>query len=318
MSYTYVGNNTPSFRNILVTSTSYKRDVSKSQDMENLNCTNPDTLLSNSSPSPAPKLALLKRTKYNSTETIFMRNALLAPDIDEIVYCVARAVLLKLKENENVQEKRYLTAFDERRRKLFPEFYDMTPSFRDVLNFFTEMFAARDISAECGVMAVAYVDRLFKETDITFDKTNWRPIVFTAVLLASKVWEDANVWNSDYVDIFEGLEVEAINTLEREFLYKINFDLLLLPSTYTKYYFELRSMAIVSDDTFPVKPLDKRLATTLEARCLGAQEKAKMALIHPVKSKSDSATYEGGKGLLSLDDLRRVYKNKDFYYVKCT
>ena len=27
---------------------------------------------------------------------------------------------------------------------------------------------------------------------------NWKPIVFTSILMASKFWEDINFWNIDY------------------------------------------------------------------------------------------------------------------------
>lgn len=32
---------------------------------------------------------------------------------------------------------------------------------------------------------------------------NWRPLVFTALLLASKFWDDIGLWNIDYVEHLE-------------------------------------------------------------------------------------------------------------------
>jgi len=210
---------------------------------------------------------------------------------------MARAILKKLKENSREQEKVYIKIFDERVHKMFENYYDVIPNFKEIHDFLLELFKARDIKAECGVMAVVYIDRFFCETGVTFDKTNWRPLVFTAVLLATKVWEDYSVWNVDYVDIFPGLEVESINNLEREFLHRICFNLVLSQSIYARYYFELRSLASVSDESFPIKPLDKSVATVLEMRSTGAQQRAKLFHIHSYGCFSE------GEISATLDDL---------------
>jgi len=155
-------------------------------------------------------------------------------------------------------------------------------------------------------MAVAYVDRLFFETGITFDKSNWRPILFISILTASKVWEDTDVWNADYAYIFQGLTVESINRLERVFLCKINYHLTLSSSEYTKYYFELRTLANVSTDTFPVKPLDKRFAAELEARCTGAEEQMKKVYsLHNSRCNSLDS-FEAWKTTTTIEDFRAL------------
>ena len=53
---------------------------------------------------------------------------------------------------------------------------------------------------------------------IEIRNNNWRPLVFTAILLASKFWEDINFWNIDYVDRLSLYPLKAINTMEAEFL----------------------------------------------------------------------------------------------------
>jgi len=266
---------------------------------------------------PAPKLGTFKtrrtdaprRRKYNSTETLFVRNIIMAPDIDEIVYCIARRIVQTLRSTIHLPEPERisLVIFDERKRKLFNKFQNVFPNFLYIHKFLSKLFTSREISAECGVMAMAYADRLLQLTGLTFDKSNWRPVVFTAILLASKVWEDASVWNADYAEVFKGLSVENINSLEREFLMKINFKLGLSSSDYTRYYFELRSLAAVSEENFPVKPLDKRTAAELEARCTGAEEKIKKFHLHASKCLSLDM-YQGGQAAISIEDLRGALK----------
>jgi len=231
----------------------------------------------------------------------------MAPDATQIIYCLARAILQKLRPNFTLPESKKITIsiFDERRVKLFSKFENIPPSFNKIHKFLTKLFTYCEISPECGVMAIAYVDRLYLQTGITFDQTNWRPIVFTALLLASKAWEEASVWNADYAKAFKGIILEAMNNLEREFLMRINYKLGLSSSVYTRYYFEVRSLSVISDENFPVKPLDKRTAIQLEARCFGAEERVKRFHIHSSKCLSLD-TYEAGQTRMSLEEFRSM------------
>ena len=47
---------------------------------------------------------------------------------------------------------------------------------------------------------------------------NWKPLLFTAILLASKFWEDINFWNVDYVDALAIYNLKSINRMESEFV----------------------------------------------------------------------------------------------------
>jgi len=251
----------------------------------------------------ADHLKNIKRTKFNSTETLFLRNILMAPDTKQIIYCLARSLYQKLTANLLIPNHQIvsLPLFNELKRKIFLKFPNRFPSFHYIYKFLVKLFTARELSAECGVMAATYIDRLIVATGVTLDHTNWRPIVFIALLLADKVWEETSVWNVDYSELFKGLTVESINRLEREFLMKINFKLALSSSVYANYYFELRSLSWVSDETFPLTPLNKKMAVELEAKSMGFSN-GKVNVQRTSSLDSDQI----GKKRMSVGELRII------------
>jgi hypothetical protein len=56
------------------------------------------------------------------------------------------------------------------------------------------------LTTECIVISLIYLEKLMLTSKIEIRVVNWKPLVFTAILLASKFWEDINFWNIDYVD----------------------------------------------------------------------------------------------------------------------
>jgi hypothetical protein len=198
---------------------------------------------------------------------MFIQNVLHTPDVGQIIRCFAKAIAMKIKRNALVTDKVILPAFEEKtycsvRRSLY-----FVSRYGAALEFLSTLFSSRRLPAECGVVAVAYIDRLLAATKLTFHDGNWRIIAFTAVLLANKVWAEHAVWNEDFVNVFSDgwLTINAIYRIEREFLRQIFFDLNIKPSIYTKYYFELRSYGNYTGD-LPFRPMDKTTALKLAAR----------------------------------------------------
>lgn len=66
--------------------------------------------------------------------------------------------------------------------------------------------------------------------------------MFTAILLASKFWEDINFWNVDYVEALQLYSLKSINRLESEFLSLCNYNLFVSAELYTKYYVAVREI----------------------------------------------------------------------------
>lgn len=63
------------------------------------------------------------------------------------------------------------------------------PSFDLVFDFLNSIFRAERLAPECLVMCLAYIDRMLQSTPIRMHATNWRRLILSALILASKVWE---------------------------------------------------------------------------------------------------------------------------------
>eukprot|EP01133_Synstelium_polycarpum_P010923 gene10923-12730_t len=99
--------------------------------------------------------------------------------------------------------------------------------------------------------------------------------LLSALILASKVWEDQSVWNVDFLPVFDNLTATDLNNLERQFLSLIQYNVSLTASVYAKYYFELRTFSKLDSNHFPLKPLDKSGAKRLEDHSQASEYRVK-------------------------------------------
>ena len=83
------------------------------------------------------------------------------------------------------------------------------PSFDLVFDFLNSIFRAERLAPECLVMCLAYMDRLLTSTPVRMHACNWRRLVLSALILASKVWEDQAVWNIDFLSVFPLVSVKV-------------------------------------------------------------------------------------------------------------
>jgi hypothetical protein len=256
-------------------------------------------------PVAAPKLkSIVKRDKFNSTATIFMTNSIKSADVCEIIFCLSRALAGLIKKHEENKTPKFSDIFSEEVHPLGDGNTNLvtSPNFEQVLEFLKLLFEGQDLSAECGVMAAAYIERLLSLTGITIHASNWRRIMLGALLLSSKVWEDLAVWNIDFLASFPKLTVQDLNRLEWEYLSSLSFSVSLSATVYAKYYFQLRSLSDTSEQFFPLQPLDTKTAAKIEARSLGLEETAKIKHIHSQRSFSLNP-YETA-GTVSLEQLQ--------------
>ncbi|ALC39343.1 CycY [Drosophila busckii] len=214
--------------------------------------------------------------KSSSCSTIYLDDSTVSqPNLKNTVKCVSLAIYYHIK---NRQSDRRLDIFDDNLHPLthdhVPENYDtLNPEHRQIYKFVRTLFNAAQLTAECAIITLVYLERLLTYAELDVGPCNWKRMVLGAILLASKVWDDQAVWNVDYCQILKDITVEDMNELERQFLELLQFNINVPSSVYAKYYFDLRTLAEANELNFPTEPLSKERAQKLEAMSRVMQDK---------------------------------------------
>jgi len=109
-----------------------------------------------------------------------------------------------------------------------------------ILQYLERIHKYASCSKECFILALIYIDRLIQRNNFLLTELNVHRVVITAVLLAAKFFDDAYYNNAYYAKV-GGVLVSEMNTLECEFLFKIDFSLRVIPDVFEKYNAELIS-----------------------------------------------------------------------------
>uniref|UniRef100_A0A8C6LPF2 Cyclin Y-like 1 n=1 Tax=Nothobranchius furzeri TaxID=105023 RepID=A0A8C6LPF2_NOTFU len=198
--------------------------------------------------------------KYSSCSTIFIDDSTVSqPNLKSTIKCVTLAIYYHIKNRDS---DRSLDIFDEKlhplSREPVPDDYSyVDPEHKLIYRFVRTLFSAAQLTAECAIVTLVYLERLLTYAELDICPANWKRIILGAILLASKVWDDQAVWNVDYCQILKDITVEDMNEMERQFLELLQFNINVPASVYAKYYFDLRQLA--DDNNLKVLPFKQKL-----------------------------------------------------------
>lgn len=77
---------------------------------------------------------------------------------------------------------------------------EVHPAVEDVMRFIRNVMDQMQLTTECIVIGLIYLEKVMLTGKIEIRDFNWKPLVFTATLLASKFWEDIIWYNVDFVE----------------------------------------------------------------------------------------------------------------------
>jgi Cyclin, N-terminal domain len=161
------------------------------------------------------------------------------------------------------------------------------PSQADVILFYKDFYQRSQMEHDTIIMSLIYVERLIKATSgvIAPVPENWRSILFSCMVLASKVWDDLSMWNVDFSNVcgrdrtqLSTFTLGRINQLELALLKSLNFNVKVPASEYAKYYFLIRGMLMKSGLLNEQDRLDGKGAKNLEKLTSDYHETAKTSI----------------------------------------
>jgi hypothetical protein len=226
---------------------------------------------------PSCELAKPNLTKRNTCGTIYLGSTLSTPDKDALIKCVCgvyRAHLLQ-SSNTNTEESGDFRIFDDdygSSRRL-SRHQPLVPTLEDITNFYRDVFTRSQMEMDCIVISLIYIERLIKLSRGRLHPMplNWKSILFSCMVLSSKVWDDLSMWNADFSRIGPGgvtFSLQRTNELEIALLTALEYKVKVGASEYAKYYFLLRSMlcrsGLAQDNLTTLNPLDADGVKSLE------------------------------------------------------
>lgn len=227
--------------------------------------------------------------KFSSCSTIYMDDSTVSqPNLKTTIKAVALAIFFHIRNRAPPDEERertlaalepnLLRIFDEKAHPLskdpVPDDYQKRdPEHKIIYRFVRNLFNAAQLTAECAIVTLVYLERLLTYSEIDINPGNWKRMVLGAIILASKVWDDQAVWNVDFCQILKDIQVDDMNELERQVLELLQFNINVPSSVYAKYYFDLRALADAHEIVYPPEPLDKERALKLEALSYVCEDK---------------------------------------------
>ncbi|XP_064235440.1 cyclin-Y-like protein 2 [Aotus nancymaae] len=214
-----------------------------------------------------PKYTDLFSWKFNSCSTIFLEdNTAICPHFHMTLKSVAMEIYYLIKKRD---ADRTFEVFDERiyplnQGEVLEEDFMSDPPHRKIFTFMVTLFCVKRLDADSAITSLVYIRRLVKCADIDICPTNWRRIIFGAILVIKSVIHEV-LCDEYFCKLFEKTTVGDMYTLKTSFLELINYNTNIAESVFTRHYFYLRQLAFSHGLGMPPYLLDRARAWKLHA-----------------------------------------------------
>merc|ERR1719201_856946 len=148
------------------------------------------------------------------------------------------------------------------------------PSKWEISQVVAETMERFQMQPEASIVALVYLDRFSEKSGEVVSADNWRRLIFTSLILASKVWDEVPFNNNEIAQISPTYSLEELQTFERIFVQALEFDLSVHDTEYGKVQqrlLNLESKPLALGAPLPTT-LSRDRAAILNQRC--AEEQA--------------------------------------------
>ncbi|CAD8070785.1 unnamed protein product [Paramecium primaurelia] len=144
------------------------------------------------------------------------------------------------------------------------------PNVDIIQNYCKNIMTTTKMEREVAIISMIYINRLLDHNQgLEINCLNWQKILFTALVMASKIWDDESFENNNFAKVLPQFSTIQINEMEKVFLKLIEYHLYVNSGDYARQYFLLRTYADKKQRSYAVKQLD--IATVLRLQRGGQQ-----------------------------------------------
>jgi len=164
-----------------------------------------------------------------------------------VARCLASALHKKLLQTDDVKPENL--PLEEECKIFASEGPGPAPNRLEILEFIIELFQSfSSSSSELAVLLLVYLDRFTELSSVSLCPENWRLLVFSSAILASKVWDGSEAFTTnELAQLSPFYSAKEIQALERVFLRCVGGDLLLAPEDYERARSLLQSLTEASE-----------------------------------------------------------------------
>jgi hypothetical protein len=145
------------------------------------------------------------------------------------------------------------------------------PNKWDIYGYLRDVMVNFRLEPEVSVITLFYLDRFSELSGVAMTPDNWHRLTISAMMLASKVWNDESFENVEFAQLCPLYTLDEINTFERTFLTCVGYNMSVKGSEYAKTYFLLRTLGAKDSADFGLEPMNELRASRLSERCLEKQ-----------------------------------------------
>jgi len=104
------------------------------------------------------------------------------------------------------------------------------PTIKEIADFLSESKTRLELPTECFIIMLIYLEKVLESSNLALSNENWRPVIYTSLLIASKVWEDVSSGNGDFATAYPDYSLSSINRMEHLLIALMNWKLFISPN----------------------------------------------------------------------------------------
>ena len=112
----------------------------------------------------------------------------------------------------------------------------------DVSRFIKKIFYYMELETELMIVALIYLEKIIATSSLEIRYSNWRPLVFTSIMLASKFIKDIHFWNADFSQDLNMYSKKSLKVMEEEFFSHCDYNLFVSELQFTECYESVRQV----------------------------------------------------------------------------